>query len=178
MTSTAYSRVHVRDAVEAPGRSWVGPPGRSVRSRVGHIAAEFERLANVLLGRSCENPALITYPPIGTFITLNHLRLFKHGCRIRTPKTNLVVNWDEIVCIGFTYKRKTSIHFITGEKIFELDFNLTTGESVSIELKRVGFLWGIEFLYHNARIKKLVQVLNRHTLVRELVTTGTEANVD
>ena len=30
--------------------------------RVGHIAAEFERLANVLLGRGCGNPALITYP--------------------------------------------------------------------------------------------------------------------
>ncbi len=30
-------------------------------SRVGHIAAEFERLANVLLGRGCGNPALITY---------------------------------------------------------------------------------------------------------------------
>ncbi len=26
----------------------------------GHIAAEFERLANVLLGRGCGNPALIT----------------------------------------------------------------------------------------------------------------------
>jgi hypothetical protein len=31
-------------------------------SRVGHIAAEFERLANVLLRRGCGNPALITYP--------------------------------------------------------------------------------------------------------------------
>jgi hypothetical protein len=29
----------------------------------GHIAPEFERLANVLLGRGCGNPALITYPP-------------------------------------------------------------------------------------------------------------------
>jgi transposase len=29
----------------------------------GHIAAEFERLANVLLRRGCGNPALITYPP-------------------------------------------------------------------------------------------------------------------
>jgi hypothetical protein len=32
-------------------------------ARVGLIAAEFVRLANVLLGRSCGNPALITYPP-------------------------------------------------------------------------------------------------------------------
>jgi hypothetical protein len=31
-------------------------------SRVGHIAAEFERLANVLLSRGCGNPAFITYP--------------------------------------------------------------------------------------------------------------------
>ena len=30
--------------------------------RVGHIAAEFESLANVPLGRSYGNPALITYP--------------------------------------------------------------------------------------------------------------------
>ena len=36
------------------------------RSRVGHIAAEFERLANVLLGRGCGNPALITYPQLAT----------------------------------------------------------------------------------------------------------------
>ena len=28
----------------------------------GHIAPEFERLANVLLGRGCGNPAFITYP--------------------------------------------------------------------------------------------------------------------
>ena len=43
---------------------------RALKSpRVGHIAAEFESLANVLLGRSCGNPALITYPPslISTF---------------------------------------------------------------------------------------------------------------
>jgi hypothetical protein len=33
------------------------------KTRVGHIAAEFERLANVLLRRGCGNPALITYPP-------------------------------------------------------------------------------------------------------------------
>jgi hypothetical protein len=33
-----------------------------LQPRVGHIAAEFERLANVLLGRGCGNPALITYP--------------------------------------------------------------------------------------------------------------------
>jgi D-alanyl-D-alanine dipeptidase len=32
-------------------------------ARVGLIAAEFVRLANVLLSRSCGNPALITYPP-------------------------------------------------------------------------------------------------------------------
>jgi hypothetical protein len=31
-------------------------------SRVGHIAAEFESLANVLVGRGCGNPAFITYP--------------------------------------------------------------------------------------------------------------------
>jgi hypothetical protein len=31
-------------------------------ARVGHIAAEFERLANVLLRRGCGNPALMTYP--------------------------------------------------------------------------------------------------------------------
>jgi hypothetical protein len=36
-------------------------------SQVGHIAAEFERLANVLLGRGCGNPALITYPHDAAF---------------------------------------------------------------------------------------------------------------
>ena len=35
---------------------------RQVLTRVGHIAPEFGRLANVLLGRGCGNPALITYP--------------------------------------------------------------------------------------------------------------------
>ena len=36
---------------------------RALKSpRVGHIAAEFERLANVLLGRGCGNPAFIPYP--------------------------------------------------------------------------------------------------------------------
>jgi hypothetical protein len=33
-------------------------------SQVGHIAPEFGRPDNVLLGRGCENPALITYPQI------------------------------------------------------------------------------------------------------------------
>ena len=33
----------------------------------GHIAPEFERLANVLLGRGCGNPALITYPHDAAF---------------------------------------------------------------------------------------------------------------
>ena len=33
------------------------PDPRTMRPQVGHIAAEFERLANVLLGRGCGNPA-------------------------------------------------------------------------------------------------------------------------
>jgi len=40
------------------------------KPQVGHIAAEFERLANVLLGRGCGNPALITYPlPPRTYLS-------------------------------------------------------------------------------------------------------------
>ena len=35
---------------------------RDEQPQVGHIAAEFESLANVLLGRGCGNPAFITYP--------------------------------------------------------------------------------------------------------------------
>jgi hypothetical protein len=45
---------------KSTGRTW-----REI-SRVGHIAAEFERLANVLLRRGCGNPALITYPQGGS----------------------------------------------------------------------------------------------------------------
>ncbi len=45
-------------------------------SRVGHIAAEFERLANVLLGRGCGNPALITYPLILFAASLTFHRKF------------------------------------------------------------------------------------------------------
>jgi hypothetical protein len=103
---------------------------------------------------------------IGTFITINHLRLFEHGGCIRTPRTNLVVKWEEIDCVGSTYTRKMTINGITGEKDFELEFNLTTGESVTIELKRLALLWGLEFLYHNAKIKRLHQVLSQHALVR------------
>jgi hypothetical protein len=33
------------------------PDPRTMRPQVGHIAAEFERLANVLLGRGCGNAA-------------------------------------------------------------------------------------------------------------------------
>jgi hypothetical protein len=44
-------------------------PAAETPARVGHIAAEFERLANVLLRRGCGNPALITYPPIPTTST-------------------------------------------------------------------------------------------------------------
>ena len=103
---------------------------------------------------------------VGTSITLNHLRLFEHGCRIRTPRTNLVARWEEIDCVGFSYKRKVTMNGITGQKEFELEFNLTTGESVTIELNRVAFLWGLEFLYHDSKIKRLRQVLNQHVLVR------------
>ncbi len=42
-------------------------------ARVGHIDAEFERLANVLLGRSCGNPALITYPQRSLFFLFSSM---------------------------------------------------------------------------------------------------------
>ncbi len=51
-------RLHAEIAFPVPTHSREA----ALFARVGHIDAEFERLANVLLGRSCGNPALITYP--------------------------------------------------------------------------------------------------------------------
>jgi uncharacterized SAM-dependent methyltransferase len=51
---TEYSYKYSTDEIDA----------LATAARVGHIDAEFERLANVLLGRGCGNPALITYPPL------------------------------------------------------------------------------------------------------------------
>ena len=51
-----------RGRLQLPNFGWVAPTAAGPASRVGHIAAEFERLANVLLRRGCGNPASITYP--------------------------------------------------------------------------------------------------------------------
>jgi hypothetical protein len=57
---------------------------RALKSpRVGHIAAEFERLANVLLRRGCGNPALITYPP-GNGLSGQEAHRTSGGDRIRS----------------------------------------------------------------------------------------------
>ena len=103
---------------------------------------------------------------IGTFISINQLRLFEHGCHIRTERVNVIATWEEIESVRFTYKRNMSINGFTGQKIFELRFNLTTGEIVPMEIKRFSFLWGIEFLYHNRLMDRLLQVLNQHAYVR------------
>jgi hypothetical protein len=61
-------------------------------ARVGHIAAEFERLANVLLRRGCGNPALITYPRLD-FVWRGFLRVRCEADALgESSQTRLVMN--------------------------------------------------------------------------------------
>ena len=57
---TSGTAVAIARGRERARSGWL--PRSKEPTRVGHIAAEFERLANVLLRRGCGNPALITYP--------------------------------------------------------------------------------------------------------------------
>jgi hypothetical protein len=62
---------------------------------VGLIAAEFVRLANVLLSRSCGNPALITYPPpvIPSDLSFGYL-----SAALKSPVKIPILDADLLLC--------------------------------------------------------------------------------
>ena len=67
-------------------------------ARVGLIAAEFVRLANVLLGRNCGNPALITYPLNSVF---DDYGIQVNGAAVPEPGTALLVAMGLVGLAGY-----------------------------------------------------------------------------
>lgn len=93
--------------------------------------------------------------------TENRLVLFDRGCHIKTKEHNVVAKWEEIGRL-FTYGHKQSLNGFTHSQKLGLSFEMKDGRVVPIEFKLSAFLWGLEFLYHNHRTKKLLEVVARH----------------
>lgn len=90
--------------------------------------------------------------------TISRLKLFEHGCHIKTIKENVIAKWDEISSVGY-YWRQQTINAIPGNQFFGLVFEMKNGRSIKINFIRPGILWGIENIYHNRKIKKLFEIL-------------------
>ncbi len=93
--------------------------------------------------------------------TINRLVLFERGCHIKTKEHNTFASWDQIGRV-FTYGHKRSLNGFTYSQKLELSFEMKDGSTIPIEFTRLAFLWGVEFLYHNRKIKKLFEVLAQH----------------
>ncbi len=113
---------------------------------------------------------------------VNRLNLYERGCHIqskeklaaargrffrgsKTKKYDVVAKWEEIASVSFYQTSQLSVNYVTGEKTFRLNFFLKDGTLVPILLTQRGVLWGAEFIYHNWKIKKLLELLSQHTVL-------------
>ena len=92
---------------------------------------------------------------------INRLVLFERGCLIKTNEHNVFAKWEEILRV-FTYGHKRSMFLITYWQRLGLAFEMKDGRSIKIEFTRLAFFYGVEFLYHNQKIKKLFEVVAQH----------------
>ena len=95
----------------------------------------------------------------------NRLVLFDGGCRITTKDQDVFARWDEISHV-FRYGHKRSLNGITYSQKVGLNFEMKNGQTIQIEFTPLAFLWGVEFIYHKHRMKKLFEVLGQHVLVK------------
>lgn len=92
---------------------------------------------------------------------INRLVLFERGCHIKTKEHNVFVKWEEINRV-FAYGHKRALFLVTYSQNLGIKFELKDGRNIDIEFTRLAFLFGIEFLYHNRKIKKLFEVIAQH----------------
>lgn len=92
---------------------------------------------------------------------INRLVLFERGCYIKTKEHNVFAKWEEIGRV-YTYGHKKSLFLITYRQNLGLSFEMKDGRNVKIEFTRLAFFYGVEFLYHNQKIKKLFEVILQH----------------
>lgn len=105
--------------------------------------------------------------------TINRLTLFDYGCHIKTSKENIIAKWVEILRIDY-YWTQNFIIFVPLPQDIGLVFRMKDGRSIPIKFTRVAILWGIEFIYHNSKIKKLFEILANHNVtVRDMLSPNT-----
>lgn len=113
---------------------------------------------------------------------VNRLNLYERGCHIqskeklapergrlfwssKTKRYDVVAKWGEIASVSFHQTSQLSVNYVTGEKAFRLNFFMKDGTVIPIVLTRRGVLWGAEFIYHNWKIEKLVEILSQHAVL-------------
>jgi hypothetical protein len=98
--------------------------------------------------------------------TINRLNLFERGCHIKTREHNVAASWEEIAGVSYEYLSKHTLNAFTTRKDFLFVFHMTNGTSIPIKFIRFGMLWGVDFIYHNHKIKKLIEALAQHTEIK------------
>ena len=98
---------------------------------------------------------------------INRLKLFEHGCHIKTREQNVFAKWGDIASVSYEYRFKQTINAITTRKDFLFVFHMKNGTSMPIKFIRFGGLWGVDFIYHNYQINKLIEVLAEHTVIKK-----------
>jgi hypothetical protein len=96
---------------------------------------------------------------------MNRLVLCDRGCHIKTKQHNVLVTWEEISRV-FRFGHKQSLSGFTFSQKLGLDFEMKDGRTIQIEFTRLAFLWGVEFLYHNYKSKRLFEILAQHVPIR------------
>lgn len=97
--------------------------------------------------------------------TRNRLVLYDSGCRITTKAQDVFARWDEISHV-FHYGHKRSLNGVTYSQKLGLNFEMKDGRTIQIEFAPFALLLGVEFIYHNHRIKKLFEVLGQHVAIK------------
>jgi len=92
---------------------------------------------------------------------INRLVLFERGCHIKTKADDVFARWDEIGHV-IQYGHKRSLNGFTYSQKLGFNFEMKDGRTIQVEFTRLAILWGVEFLYHNQKIKRLFEVLAQH----------------
>ena len=89
----------------------------------------------------------------------------------------MIARWEEIEQVSVNHPYKFTLNGFTGRKDYRLYFKMRTGAVIDVKLIRLGFLWGIEFIYHNHKINQLIKLLASYTKISEGVITSREGSI-
>jgi len=99
--------------------------------------------------------------PFFSYGIFSHILIYASGCKVLCDGHHQFLGWGEIEKVVISHPYKRVFNGFTTQKNYNVHFILKNGNWISVNFQQFGVLLGLEFIYHNSQIKKLIQNLAR-----------------